>query len=136
MNHFAEGAFWLAVVGAGAAAAKHGLSPDAIVLDLTPASADPANAARVVAPVRFWGGYAFAVMNAGFCAMGLWGAFTASKSTKQALLLGTAILFGAFAGVWLAHGAETAKKDYTRHAAKIAGLGILFFSAFLASVIS
>mmetsp|Transcript_2666 Transcript_2666/g.5883 ORF Transcript_2666/g.5883 Transcript_2666/m.5883 type:complete len:139 (-) Transcript_2666:240-656(-) len=136
MDWFADGVFWFGVVGAGAAALQHALSPHPTILDLTPCAADPQDKTKTVPAATFWGGYAFGVMNGGFCSIGLWAAFCGSTHAKQAFMLGTSVLFDAFSVVWLKHGHETGKTDYRKHALKIASFGLLFLSGFVVSVIS
>lgn len=134
---FPEAVFWFALLGASAASAKHLFKPVATVGDLTPIALRMVDGKPGLSPeAAFWGGWAFSALNAGFATVGLWAALTRSTEAKQGFLLGTGTLFAAFAAAWLRVGATlTGKRNFKRHAAKIAAFSALFLGSFAISLL-
>jgi hypothetical protein len=128
-----NGIFWFAVAGAGAASLKHFFNPSKSLKELTPVSFS--DNGKLEPASLFWGSYAFSAMNLGYCTVGLWAGYTGSWEAKQAVLLGTGVLFEAFSIAWFTNGQITLKKDYKRQGTKVGLFGLLFLSGFAMSLL-
>lgn len=133
---FFNGAFYFALVGATAAAAKHALRPLETMRELSPVALrkkdDGGDKGEVVVSdeALWWGCYAFSAMNVGYATVGLYAHFAGSDEAKSALLLGTGVMFESFAAAWLTKGRITKKEDPHKQAIKIAALGVVFLAGF------
>lgn len=129
---FAEAVTWFAVLGAGAAVIKHAAATTSTLAELTPVAL---RGGRPSPEAEWWGGAAFAAMNVGFVANGVWAIGTGDAVAKRGVLLSTAVLFGAFGAAWLTRGSLTGKTPSAVRwqAAKIAGFSALFFAGFFVS---
>ncbi|KAJ3029262.1 UNVERIFIED_CONTAM: hypothetical protein HDU68_012673 [Siphonaria sp. JEL0065] len=126
-----EGIFWFATVGATAASLKHFFSPEASLAELTPAAFPNPSTKQLHPASLWWGGYAFAIMNAGFASIGYHAAWTGSEEAKRGFLLGTAVLFLSFGASWFKYGPITGNKAHKKQGLKIFGLGSVFLLGFL-----
>ena len=122
-----DATFYFAVLGASAAALKHLLKPLETMQELSPIAVSKD---KVSNEALWWGCYAFSAMNTGYATIGMWAIYTGSTQAKEGLLLGTGIMFEAFALAWITKGRITGKKDYRKQATKIAILGIVFLLGF------
>ena len=130
MPTFFDGTFWFAVMGASAAALKHTLKPLETMRELSPVAVDAKNNNAVSPEALWWGGYCFSAMNTGFATIGLYAHVANSSEAKAGLLLGTGVMFEAFALAWITRGSITGKKDYRKQATKISILGLVFLTGF------
>lgn len=137
MDRLGDAIFWFAVAGAGVAGVRHMTSTLPIVSELTPIAISrgekPNDDSSLSPGIRWWAGYAFSCMNLGFCSIGLYAGLSAdSLVAKRAFLLGTAVMFVAFAFAWFTKGGEiTGNLNFVRQSVKIGAFGILFFLGFL-----
>ena len=133
MDYVPDAIFWFAVVGSGAACLKHLLAPVATLQELSPVAIrqEGSKGSKTASPeALWWGGYAFSAMNAGYCTIGLYAGCTNSAPGKAGFLLGTGVLFEAFAAAWFLRGKMTGKKGHVQQGVKIALMGALFLAGF------
>lgn len=119
---------YLAVGGAFAAALKHGLADLTSTLeDLTPISVKD----KAIAPdIQWWAGWAFGAMNLGFGSIGAYGIAKDSVEVQRAAMLGTAVVFLAFASLWFTVGNTVRNRSPLRQGTKVAAFGLLFAYGF------
>jgi len=122
--------FWFTVLGAGAAALKHLLLPMSTFKELTPVAIRDN---KISPEALWWGSICFAAMNVGYFTIGVWAGYRQSAIAKQAVLLGTGVMFEAFALAWFTRGSMTGKKDANKQGIKVAAFGALFLFGFLIS---
>lgn len=83
----------------------------------------------------WWGGIAFSAMNVGFFTVGAHALATRSPEAMRGVMLGTGVMFLAFAGAWFSDGYKTRHPNPRRQGTKIALLGTLFLSGYLSSLL-
>lgn len=124
---------WFAVLGAGAAAFKHGLTPDSALAELSPVAKRDG---KWSPEGLWWGGYAFSAMNVGFFVNGVHALVTGDATAKRGVLLTTSSLFAAFALAWATHGELTGKSPQAvrMQTAKVAGFATLFLLGYVGAL--
>jgi hypothetical protein len=134
--------FGLAVAGAGAAALKHAVAPMQAFKELTPlairgkSGEDADGKEQAIPAALWWGGPAFACCNIGFFTIGLFAALMNDKVAKEAVLLGTGVMFEAFAIAWKMQGHLTGHEAVSQQITKVAALGVIFLYGFQKSFFS
>ncbi|CAM9482859.1 unnamed protein product [Discosporangium mesarthrocarpum] len=134
-NGASEAIFWFAVVGAGVAALKHLLSPIDTIAELSPIAmrVDSKGHKTLSSEGLWWGSYCFAAMNVGFCTIGIHAGVTDSVGAKRGLLLGTGVMFEAFAFAWCMRGPVTGIKNPMSQCVKVTLFGLLFLAGYALS---
>jgi hypothetical protein len=133
--------FGLAVAGAGAAALKHAIAPIEAFKELSPLAIRGKNGEddgkdQAIPAALWWGGPAFACCNVGFLTIGLFAAWMNDKVAKEAVLLGTGVMFEAFAIAWKLKGHLTGHESVRQQSRKVAAIGALFLYGFQKSFFS
>lgn len=134
-RNFGEGIFWFCMLGCTAAAAKHALNPEGVFRELTPVafkSKEEKPGASAHPAAVWWGGYAFAIMNAGHACQGLYAVWKRNEEGKDGFVLATAVLFALFSATWVTKGAITSHPNRLKQATKIGLFSALFTAGFVA----
>lgn len=111
LSYLPEGIFWFCTLGACIASFNHLLSPLKAMKEFTPVAIQDQ---KIHPSALWWGGYAFSAMNVGFATIGLYSGIKGNQFGKAATMLGTGVMFLAFAVAWITRGEITGKQYPTK----------------------